>query len=59
MEMIERGSLPKIRHTNKNQSIISKINLVVKNIIHEPDLTSVNHLLYASAVKHRTVKCKN
>ena len=59
--MGERSSLPKIRDTNKNQSTISKINLVVKNIIHErePDLTSVNHLLYTSAVKHRTVRCEN
>ena len=52
IEISERNSLPKIRNTNKNQSTISKINIVVKNIIHEqePDLTSLNHLIYASAV---------
>ena len=43
------------------QSTASKINLLVKNTIHErePDLTSVNQLMYASAVKHKTVRCKN
>ena len=40
------------KYTNKNQSPISKISLVVKNIMYEwkPDLTSLNHLIYASAV---------
>ena len=48
----EHNPLPKIRNTNKNQSTISKINIVVKNIIDvkEPDLTSLNHLIYAPAV---------
>ena len=52
IEISERSSLPKIRNTNKNQSTISKINIVVKNIAHEqkPDLNSLNHLIYASAV---------
>ena len=52
IEISEHNSLPKIRNTNKNQFTISKINIVVKNIIHEqdPDLTSLNHLIYASAV---------
>ena len=52
IEISERNSLPKIRKTNKNQSTISKVNTVVKNIIYEqkPDLTSLNHLIYASAV---------
>ena len=52
VEIRERNPLPKIRNTNKNQSTISKINIVVKNIIDEqkPDLTSLNHLIYASAV---------
>ena len=47
----ERNSLPKIRNTSKNQSTISKINIVEKNIIdeQEPDLPSLNHLIYASA----------
>ena len=51
VEITERNSLPKIKNTNKNQSDISKINIVVKNF-HEqkPDLTSLNHLIYASAV---------
>ena len=46
------NSLLNIRNTNKNQSTISEIYLVVKNIIHEgkPDLVSLNHLIYASAV---------
>ena len=40
------------KYTNKNQSPISKISLVVKNIMYEwkPDLTSLNHLIYASVV---------
>ena len=48
----ERNSLPKIRNTSKNQSTISKINIVAKNIIdeQEPHLLSLNHLIYASAV---------
>ena len=52
VEISERSSLPKIRITDKNQSTISKINIVVKNIIDEqkPDLTSLIHLFYASAV---------
>ena len=52
IEISERSSLPKIRNTNKNQSTISKINIVVKNVIHgqEPDLTSLNHIIYASTV---------
>ena len=52
IEISEHNSLLKIRNTNKNQFTISKINIVVKNIIHEqdPDLTSLNHLIYASAV---------
>ena len=52
IEISERNSLSKTRNTIKNQSTISKINIVVKNIIHkpEPDLTSLNHLIYASAV---------
>ena len=43
-EMSERNSLQKIRNTNKNQSNISKINLVSKNITHEGerDLTSLS-----------------
>ena len=51
IEISERNSLPKLRNTNKNQSTISKIN-IVKNIIYEqkPDLTSSNYLIYASAV---------
>ena len=52
VEISERNPLPKIRNTSKNQFTISKINIVVKNIIdeQEPDLTSLNHLIYASAV---------
>ena len=52
MEISERNSIPKIRNTNKNQSTISKINIVLKNIIHEqePDLTTLNCLIYAFAV---------
>ena len=52
VEISERNSLPKIRNTSKNQSTISKINIVEKNIIdeQEPDLPSLNHLIYASAV---------
>ena len=52
VEISERNSLPKIRNTSKNQSTISKINIVAKNIIdeQEPDLPSLNHLIYASAV---------
>ena len=52
IEISERNSLPKIRNTNENQSAIPKINIVVKNIIYEqkPDLISLNHLVYASAV---------
>ena len=50
IEISERNSLPKIKNTNENQSTIAKIFL--KNIIHEqkPDLTSLNHLISASAV---------
>ena len=52
MEISERNSIPKIRNTNKNQSTISKINIVLKNIIHEqePDLTTLNCFIYAFAV---------
>ena len=52
VEKSECNPLPKIRNTNKNQSTIDKINIVVKNIIdeQEPGLTSLNHLIYASAV---------
>ena len=52
IEISERNSLPKIRNTSENQSAIPKINIVVKNIIYEqkPDLISLNHLTYASAV---------
>ena len=52
VEISERNSLPKIRNTSKNQSTISKISIVEKNIIdeQEPDLPSLNHLIYASAV---------
>ena len=52
VEISERNPLQKIRNTNKNQSTISKINIVMKNIIdeQEPDLTLLNHLIYASAV---------
>ena len=52
VKISERNPLPKIRNTNKNQSTISKIKIVLKNIIdvQEPDLTSLNHLIYASAV---------
>ena len=52
VEISERNPLSKIRNTNKNQSTISKTNIVAKNIIdkQEPDLTSLNHLIYASAV---------
>ena len=41
VEVSERNPLPKIRNTNKNQSTISKINILVKIIIdeQEPDLT--------------------
>ena len=35
IEMSECNSLTKIRNTNKNRSTIPKINLAVKNIIHE------------------------
>ena len=44
--------LKRIRNTNNNQSTFSKINLVVKSIIREwePDLISLNHLFYTSAV---------
>ena len=44
IEITESNFLPKIRKTNKNQSTISKINIVLKNIIYElkPDLTSLN-----------------
>ena len=49
IEISKRNSLPKIRNINKNQSTISKINLAVKNIIHErePDLTSLSHFISA------------
>ena len=52
VEISKHDPLPKIRNTNKNQSTISKINTVVKYMINkqEPDLTSLNHLIYASAV---------
>ena len=52
IEISERNSLPKIGNINKNQSTVSKINIVVKNIIYEqkPDLTFLSHLIYASAV---------
>ena len=52
IKISECNPLPKIRNTNKNQSTISKINIVVKNNIdaQEPDLTSLNHLTYASAI---------
>ena len=52
IEINERNSFPKIRNTNKNQFTILNINIVLKNIIYEqkPDLTSLNHLIYASAV---------
>ena len=52
VEISERNPSPKIRNTNENQSTISKINVVVKTIIdeQEPDLTSLNHLIYASDV---------
>ena len=52
VEISECNPLQKIRNTNKNQSTILKISIVVKNIIHEqePDLSSLNHLTYASAV---------
>ena len=52
VEIKECNPIHKIRNTNKNQSTILKINIVVENIIHEqePDLTSFNHLIYASAV---------
>ena len=52
VKISERYPLSKIRNINKNQSTISKINIAVKNIIdvQEPDLTSLNHLIYASAV---------
>ena len=50
--MRERNSLLKIRNANSNQSTISKTILIVKNIIDEekPDLTSLNHLIYASTI---------
>ena len=50
--MRERNSLLKIRNANNNQSTISKTILIVKNIIDEgkPDLTSLNHLIYASTI---------
>ena len=38
IEISERNSLPKIRNTNKNQFTISKINIVVKNIIMDRSL---------------------
>ena len=52
VEISECNPLPKIRNTNKNQSTISKINIVVKNIIDEqkPDSTFLNHFIFASAV---------
>ena len=52
LELSERNPLPKIRNTNKNHSTISKIYIVVKNIIDEQELilTSLNDLIYASAV---------
>ena len=52
VEISECNPLSKIRNTNMNQSTISKTNIAVKNIIdkQEPDLTSLNHLIYASAV---------
>ena len=52
VEISECNPLQKIRNTNKNQSTNLKINIVVKNIIHEqePDLNSFNHFIYASAV---------
>ena len=61
IEISERNSLPKIRNPNKNQSTISKINLAVKNIIHERefDLTSLNHLIYTSPVISTELWCKN
>ena len=50
--MSEFNPLPKIRNTSINKFTISKINIVVKNIIDEQksDLTSLNKLIYASAV---------
>ena len=50
--MSERSYLLKIRNTNKKQFTISKINLVLKNIIPEwePDLTSLKRLVYVSVV---------
>ena len=50
VEISERNPLPKIRNTNKNQSTISKINIVLKIDEQKPNLTSLNHLIYASTV---------
>ena len=54
----ERNPLPKIRNTNKNQTAISKINIVVKTINdeQEPNLTSLNNLIFASAVIQYRIK---
>ena len=51
IEVSKRYSLPKIRNVNKNQSI-SKLSIVVKNIIDEKelDLTFLNQLIHASNV---------
>ena len=50
VEISKHNPLPKIRNANKNQSTISKINSC-ENMINkqEPDLTSLNHLIYAYA----------
>ena len=52
VEIKECNPIHKTSNTYKNQSTSLKINIVVENIIHEeePDLTSFNHLIYASAV---------
>ena len=51
-EISERNSIPNIGNINEKQSTISEINIFVKNIIHErePDVTSLNHPIYAFAV---------
>ena len=52
IEISECNSLLKTEIPIRNQFTISKINNVLKNSIHEqePDLISLNHLIYVSAV---------
>ena len=51
-EISESNSLLKSEIPVRTNVLFKKINIVVKNIIHErePDLTSLNHLIYTSVV---------